>query len=436
VRVGGGQAVRLAVISAVGRAPAFLVPVLMGVFRGAGLETDAYFIAYAAVMVVAGTVAQAVEQSIVPFAARSLSQNARASLNALDRLALRTSLVTTLLWVVAAGIVAALVPAQLGDRVIPYMVSLTLLGALWGGAGVFSGALVSQWHIGTATGSMVLRGIGATLGVLVAGETRGLWVVGLGLGLGELARIMWLRQRLWTLVGQGDSEGGASLSGFGRAAVAQTGAGAATSAAPLVERWLATSVGIGAVSHLEYASRLLILPTILFDGGIAPLLLANWSRRVSMGEAPPSRGEVVRPVVKGIVLAAVCAGLTAVSASLLVHILLAHGRFSEDDAVAVSRLLRWLALGFVATMGALLLERWFLAQGRNRLLAFLSVCRATLRLAVAIILLPSLGLLAFAVGLAVAEWSYLALLALCTRFDNVDVSLMPTIRVPERPNAD
>jgi peptidoglycan biosynthesis protein MviN/MurJ (putative lipid II flippase) len=93
-----------------------------------------------------------------------------------------------------------------------------------------------------------------------------------------------------------------------------------------------------------------------------------------------------------------------------VRLLLGHGKLAGTEVTAIADLLRLLAIGFVATMGALLLERLYLAHARNRRLAFLAVMRVAVRLGVVILVLPTLGLSGFAVGYAAAEWAYLVAL--------------------------
>jgi peptidoglycan biosynthesis protein MviN/MurJ (putative lipid II flippase) len=101
-----------------------------------------------------------------------------------------------------------------------------------------------------------------------------------------------------------------------------------------------------------------------------------------------------------------------VLAPQLVVLLLRHGRFTADDARAVTALLRVFAIGLVGSMGAMLVERWYMAGSRNRLLAGLSLIRAATRLVVVLTLLNSEGLLAFGVGYTAAEWTYLVILSL------------------------
>jgi putative peptidoglycan lipid II flippase len=201
---------------------------------------------------------------------------------------------------------------------------------------------------------------------------------------------------------------------FSRAVAAMVVAGFAMSVVPLVEKLLALGLGPGSASHLEYATRVLIVPAVLFDGALAPQLLAGWSQRVVAEGRAPSRHEILAAAGRGVLLAGGLAALLAVFAPQLVGVLLRHGRFNEADAAAVSALLRVLAIGFVGSMGVLLTAQAYIAASRNRVLAVLTVLRGGVRVAVAVALLSSLRLLAFGVGFAVAEWCcFAALLVGC-----------------------
>jgi putative peptidoglycan lipid II flippase len=182
-------------------------------------------------------------------------------------------------------------------------------------------------------------------------------------------------------------------------------------AGPVLEKLMAVTLEAGAASYLEYAYRLLAIPAVLFDGALAPLLLARWSQAVATGGRLPAGAEIWRPVVRGLGLAAAIGLTTALLAPGLVAVLLLHGRFRPEDGASVTRLLQGLSLGFVATMGALLLERFYIAATRTGTIATYSSLRAAVRVLVALALLRRLGLLAFVIGYAVAEWGYLAALA-------------------------
>jgi putative peptidoglycan lipid II flippase len=404
------RSLALAAVSAAARVPGFVLPILVASAFGAGPDTDAYFIAYGAMLLVAGSLAQSVEVAIVPFAAREYARGQPAAAQFLGTTAWRVTGITTLAWVAVALAVVWGSAAALRPQVAMYAACFAGL-LVWGAASTYAGALVAEDRIAAATGSLMWRGAGGLVGLLVSYEIgRGLALVAVGLGAGEICRLWWVRRKALVLSGGASVGSAAHLGSFSHAALAMVAAGALGGLGPVVEKLLALSLGPGAASHLEYATRILVIPAVAFDGGLAPLLLGRWSRlAVTDGRAPSSR-ELGRALVGGLAAAAVCAGVLAGTAPVLVRALLQHGRFNTVDAVAVGSLVRLLSVGFVGTVGALLVERAYLATGRSRVLAALTVLRVAIRISLALALLDRMGLPAFAVGYAAAEWGYLGLL--------------------------
>jgi len=432
------RAVALAALSAVARVPGFLIPVLVAATYGAGPHTDAYFVAYGAALLAAGTLAQSVEVAIVPFAARAILTRGAAARGFFDRSAGALTATSALLWLAVVPVVTLATTAGLRGDVLRYAASFTPLVLLWCGSAVYAGGHVSQSRIATATGSTLWRGAGglAALAVLPAGT--GLWAVGLGLGLGELCRVLWLRRRMWTKTplggwgGEGARVADGPNSSLARATAAVMFGSSMGTAAPVLEKLMAVSLAAGAASHLEYAYRLLAIPAVLFDGALAPMLLARWSQAVAATGRPPAAAELWRPVGKGLGLAGAIGLTTALLAPGLVHVLLLHGRFRPEDAATVSRVLQGLSIGFVATMATLLLERFYIAAARTGTIATYSSLRAAVRVLVALVLLRRLGILAFVIGYAVAEWGYLAALTARAR-PALSATPAPAAPVPGSP---
>lgn len=405
-----GTAFWLAGVSAAARAPGFLIPVIVGAVFGAGPSTDAYFLAYGAVLLVGGTLGQSVEVSIVPFAAHALAQGEDRGF--FDRKALKVALGAGGLWTLVVPVLL-LLTGSLRGAVFGFALSFLPLAVMWGAAAVYGGGLVSQGRIAASTGSMLWRGAGGLAGFALAPAGGGLWAVAIGLGAGEAVRLVWVRRLLFSRTGLGGHGPDVVLaSSFRGAAGSMVVAGITGTAVPMVEKLLAASLGAGAVSHLEYAVRLLMVPAVLFDGALAPLLLSRLSREQAVqGAAPSLRRAAAAVVTGGGVAVAVAAGL-ALLAPFIVTVVLAHGRFDAADVEVVSRILRWLSIGFAAAMTSLLVERIYLATARNRTIALLNAPRGGIRLLVVILLLPSQGLLAFPLGYAAGEVCYLGALIL------------------------
>src|SRR5258708_15801226 len=154
----------LDLVSAAARAPAFLIPVLIAATFGAGRATDAYFVAYSAVLFLGGTLAQGIEQAIAPFAARVIHEEA-APRRYLDRAAVRCAGAGAFVWIIGVPIFTGLATASLRSSILGYAALFTPLTLCWCAAAAFTGTLIAQWKIGWATGAMLWRGMGAVLGI-------------------------------------------------------------------------------------------------------------------------------------------------------------------------------------------------------------------------------------------------------------------------------
>jgi len=412
-----GHVLRLAVISAVARTPAFLIPILIAAVFGAGRRTDAYFLAYSLVLFLGGTLAQGLMQAVVPFAAVAFRHGAATARTYLDRGCRASVLAGTVLWVLGLAAFALVSQSELRRDATLYAVAFTPLALAWCAASIFAGALIAEWKIGTSTGSMLWRGVGAVLGVALVPLGAGLWGVAVGLGAGEVLRALWLRRRTWVAISErpdlapSESAVALPLRDLLLASGAQFLASASIAVAPVVERLLAARLGVGSISRLEYATRLLVVPMVLFDGALVPLALARWTYQITAEGRAPTRREVLRVAGKGFLVAAAIGVVLALLSSQFVHILLARGRFTPDDETSVSRILQLLSISFVGNMTAQLVERHYIALTRNRILAVLNIGRTVIRITVAWSLLGSFGLSAFPIGFAVSDWLYLAVLA-------------------------
>src|SRR5258705_8162174 len=121
------RASHLALVSAFARLPGFLIPVVIAAFFGVNAGTDAYFLAYSAVLLVGGTLAQVVELVIVPFAAATRDRALGTLPTYLDRAARTCAGVTAIVWMGALGVLAAVSEAAIRGEVLRYALALTPL---------------------------------------------------------------------------------------------------------------------------------------------------------------------------------------------------------------------------------------------------------------------------------------------------------------------
>ncbi len=427
-RSGVRRVVRLAALSLAAKGPGFLIPLVIASAFGAVAYTDAYFLAYAGFLIAGGAVGPALEVAVVPYAAAALARGRQAAAGFVVALAHSARS-----WGVLAAIAGALLLA-VGLFVAPprgvspglalgfYLLMAPAVVA-WCVAGVLSGALTAAWRLETSALGNAFRGVGALLGAVVAAVLHSLWPVAVGLSVGEIARAAWLGRR-WTgaLRPVPEGEATASLVGFPSAVVHLVATQAVLILAPFVERFIVGTVALAAISHVEYATRLVTVASVAFDGGVGPWLLARWANLRARSELHLKWTQVYRLLAFGAVAALAISALIAIAAQPLVRVLLLHGAFSESDAETVTRLLRWYAGSFFFTMTALCIERLLLARSQYRLFLGLGVIRASLRLTTLAILIPRLGIIALPVANGVADAVHAAALLVATR-------LRPTVPV-------
>lgn len=407
---------RLAALSALAKGPGFLIPVVLAAFFGAGPSTDAYFLAYGGVLLVGGTVGQPLEAAIVPFAAHALALGRSVSESfgtVMLRLGASIGIGAAVLGALLIGVGLRIShPAGVEPtRVFGFYALLAPAAAAWCIAGLYSGAAVSGWKLEASALANGFRGLGALIGAVGGAIIHQLWPVAVGISAGECVRALVLR-RYWTAMSAAlpEGESGAPEKGVLHAASHQMLAQGLLSGAQFVERFIVGGVAVAAISHVEYANRLIAVATVIFDGGVAPWLLARWATQRVRSTLDVNWRNVYRPLAWSTGLAGIVAATLAGGAPIVVGLVLRHGSFSVADASVVTSLLRWYAVGYWFNMNALCVERLLLARAQNRLFAGLAAVRATIRIATVLAALPSLGIFALPLAYAFSEAVYLLLL--------------------------
>ena len=420
--------VRLAALAAIVKSPGFLIPIVIAAFFGAGHVTDAYFLAYGGVLLVGGTVGQPLEAAIVPFAAHALALGRRAAgglMEAVFRQGLSVGLVSAVVGggLLGIGLVLTHPEGVSGPRVFGFYALLAPAAVAWCVSGLYTGSLVSGWHLEVGAVGYGFRGLGALLGAVVGGLLRQLWPVAIGVSVGEWSRVWWLRTR-WHKELRNVPEGqvGEPARGFASAAAHQMGAQGVLALAQFLERFLVGTVAVAAISRVEYASRLIAVAAVLFDGGVGPWLLARWANVRVRNRLRSDWSTVYQPLsLAALAALGISAGLVA-AAPILVGAILHHGAFTSDDAAVVTSVLRWYGVGYFFNMTALCVERLLIARAQNRIFLGLSAVRALVRISAILLLLPHLGVLALPAGYAAAEVTYLVSLVVASRREGAAVA--------------
>jgi putative peptidoglycan lipid II flippase len=408
---------RVTGVSALARAPGFLVPVLMAAFFGAGPDTDAYFLAYSTLVLV--SLGNQIEITVVPFAAQALRSGPERL-----RAGIAGYAAEAVWWgfgAVAAGallLFGGIAFTRDGAVSIPRtllmftLLAPTAIASCVGG--VYSGTLVAGFRLERTAASNAFRGLGGLAGVMAAAAVHRLWPIPIGLAAGEFARMLWLRAGARSLAAAAVDGAAVPVEKTFRRAAAYQASVQMLFATPTLERLFVSGIP-SAISHVEYAVRVITIATIAFDGGLAPWLLARWTNQHSDGQLVTDWRGVYRPLAVGAALATLGGVLLAALAPLCVRVLFQRGAFHASDAAVVSSLLRWYAPGFAVYMTGFCLERLILARGENALFLRMNVLRTGVRLAVVLVGLPRAGMYALPIALLAAETAYLVAGLVATR---------------------
>ena len=177
---------------------------------------------------------------------------------------------------------------------------------------------------------------------------------------------------------------------------------AATQINLLVGTLIATSLGTGAVSWLQYAFRLMYLPIGLFGVSIATALLPAVSHHAAVDDAPSIRGAVTRGLGLMLVVNVPATVALIVLAREIVRLLFEHGQFTAVDTVATAAALRCFAIGLVGYSATRIVSPVFYALGRSRIPIALSTASIALNVLLSVSLSGSLGFRGLAVATSVA----------------------------------
>ena len=177
---------------------------------------------------------------------------------------------------------------------------------------------------------------------------------------------------------------------------------AATQVNIFVNTQLATSLGTGAVSWLNYAFRLMYLPIGLFGVSIATAVLPLAARHAALEDTRAIRDTVSRGLRLMMTMNVPAALGLAVLATPIARLLFERGQFLPSDTEATASALRFYAVGLVGYSTARIASPVFYALGRTRVPMIASAVSMTCNLVASMSLIRVLGFRGLALGTSIA----------------------------------
>jgi putative peptidoglycan lipid II flippase len=192
------------------------------------------------------------------------------------------------------------------------------------------------------------------------------------------------------------------LSEIGRLMVPGVTGLAAVQVNLLINSWLATGLGTGAVSWLDYAFRLIYMPIGLFGISIATAALPGISSYAASNNAHGVRRDVSRGLRMMLMLNIPATAGLVVLAIPIVQLIFEHGRFTPADTAATAAALAYYAPGLVGYSVVKLLSPAFYALRDSRVPVIASALSVVFNIALNLMLVRVLGHRGLALGTAMA----------------------------------
>jgi putative peptidoglycan lipid II flippase len=198
---------------------------------------------------------------------------------------------------------------------------------------------------------------------------------------------------------------------------------AATQVNLFVNTLLATSQGIGAVSWMTYAFRLMYLPIGLFGVSIGTAVLPAVSRHAAIHNTAGIRQTVSRGLGLMLMLNVPATVGLLVLATPIVQLLFEHGRFQPSDTIATASAVRFYSLGLVGYSAVRIASPTFYAIGRSRIPVMVSGAAIVINAVASLVLVRWLGFSGLALGTSIAAVANAALLVwlLSGRLDGLEL---------------
>lgn len=330
------------------RAPLAVLPIAVAWLHGVSVETDSFFLAYAAVTFVGNTFAALLETAAVPFFAAAVQDGRRAEIRRGLLVGVSRGAIAGVTALYAVALLWRILDDQDAGSTAPsvHLAILTMAPVASAIGAVFTAELHAQGRFYTVAAATSVRGVVPLASGLVLSREMGITAFSVGIVCGEFIAAAALR----LAAGRADSRVAAadrSRIDFWRVYFSLLVGGIANSSKPLVDRLIAASLGPGAVTILEVAERIFLAGVSLFGAPFATVMLSRWSSTFANGIERPLM-QLARELKEARVICAVI-GAVSLVVMLVLYVpgatRLISSRFSAGEAESLRTVLAMYLLG-------------------------------------------------------------------------------------------
>ncbi|MFF7531913.1 lipid II flippase MurJ [Streptomyces bobili] len=345
---------------------------------GAGRDTDAFLVAwtvpeFAATLLIEDGLAFA----LIPAFSMALARRARGAGGDPVRALVAGTLPRLSLAFVAAGVLVAVLAPQVVGSLAPGLpdpalaIDCTRLTATcvvsFGLAGYCSAALRAHRRFVAPAAIYVAYNTGIVTGMFVLGERWGVRSAAVGVAVGGCLMVAVQLPSLWGQLRKRDAE----TAGVAEEPRPLGGAIVATvllfalcrQSQILVERFLASQLPSGAISHLNYAQKVAQMPMIL-SLMVCTVTFPVVARALAEGDTERARDRVQRDLALAACVVLLGTAAVVACAPQMIELFFQRGAFTARDTAATAGVMRVYALGLLGQTLVGVLARSYFSTGR------------------------------------------------------------------------
>lgn len=172
----------------------------------------------------------------------------------------------------------------------------------------------------------------------------------------------------------------------------------------LVNKTIASLVGPGAISWINYADRVNLLPVGIFGTAIGIALLPLLTRQIQAGNEAAAIANQNRAIEISLLLTLPAAGGIAILAGPITSTLFEHGAFTPQDRVAVAAALLAFSFGLPAYVLNKALTPSFFGRHDTKTPVKASAVALVVNIGLNLAFMPFLGHVGIALGTSISAW--------------------------------
>lgn len=400
------------ILSTIGKGVGFLIPFFVAAWFGISTDTDAFFFAYGLVFFFVMIVSIVLENIIVPFIAQIRKNNEKevgffvGTILVLSVFSLLfLSAIFTLFLKPLLGLITDFSAESL-NLVFLLLIEIEPLLILVAMTSILNGVLNAYKLFWLPAISPALRAVIA-LGVIFSFKDYiGVHSIALGYVIGEVFRLILLFFFIWhrkILFIRFSVKITAEISDFIRTASPQLIAMIAVSFTPIINKTMASWLGPGNVSVLEYADRLYMIPITFLSTGFLVTILSHWSNDFYSGGKERFNGNIKKVLISTVLISLVITLMLILLKSPVVHAVYGYGKYPPDMLPTTETLFFYFLLGFTPYMVARIYVRAFIILKRTRLILCILSLRTLFTILFNLLFMNRFGIIGIAISATVVS---------------------------------